>query len=261
MLQFYDFSTGSGTATADGTDSVLLRFNPVLTEGTYDYFDINLEISGICVNSVSCTQGDKALDFDIGYSYLDAEGQVVLKNGTSASDVLSQSVTQCWITLRVYCDGADFINGIPYVWINGYIAKGLDPYSKGYVRMYPCSASFEPTVLSPVEYMLQKLTNTVDGWFSQVVKLLGGETGVADEFQGEVTQQAGELEQMSSALESVEKPEISEVSGDLSSHVESSDVILAASPIQPLLENQYILSIFMISMTLMLGSYVLYGKK
>lgn len=82
-----------------------------------------------------------------------------------------------------------------------------------------------------------------------------------DVFQENIENQDEEFREISGALDAVEKPDAALVTGDVSNVVDFSQVTTLTAPIVVMFGNPLIFNIFMLSFILMLGSYVLFGKR
>lgn len=96
---------------------------------------------------------------------------------------------------------------------------------------------------------------------SFMTDLFGGEDPAADDFASNMESQATEAEDLIDELEQVTKPPVGDIDVDLSDVVSGADVSNAASPLTALLSNELFFSMTMISLTLALVAYVLYGKR
>lgn len=105
------------------------------------------------------------------------------------------------------------------------------------------------------------LNSNLDSNFDDLIDVLSPDTTPADQLQSEIDQQTSDLNSISSALENLDTPDLNDFSGDLSNYVQMDDVFLAATPMRNALNNTFFQNLFMIALTLMLASYVLYGKR
>lgn len=105
------------------------------------------------------------------------------------------------------------------------------------------------------------LETNLNSNFDDLIDVLSPDTAPADQLQSEMDQQTSDLNSISSALENLDTPDLNDFSGDLSNYVQMDDVFLAANPMRNALNNTFFQNLFMIALTLMLASYVLYGKR
>lgn len=91
--------------------------------------------------------------------------------------------------------------------------------------------------------------------------LFGGNSSDAEDFASDMESQATEAEDLIDELEQVTKPSVGDIDVDLSDVVSGAHVSNAAAPLTALLSNELFLSMTMISLTLALVAYVLYGKR
>lgn len=251
----YDYIVNmNDTATNNAGQSAgqcCLRLRPMATEGAYDFFDLSFEVTGINITSITCMQGDKALDFDVGYTYLDASGNFVTSSDAAGSDVLSNTYTRYWVSLRVYTPAANFIDGWPLVFIEGVNYSAVADGQSWNIRFYPTQISYNTSLMDPILY-----------WLVKIARLLNPDDGgSAAEFMQQVDEQSQQLQEMADVMDSVEKPALDSVNTDITSLVPMNDIVLATSPIRVMLSNEIVIGVFSISLLFMLASYVLYGKK
>lgn len=102
-------------------------------------------------------------------------------------------------------------------------------------------------------------------WWNRFTKFMDGLFGVddsaADEFESQMESQGQEMQDAVDQLDTMQKPAVSDINVDLSGIVSNSDLTLAASPLSALLSNELFFSMTLISLTLALVAYVLYGKR
>lgn len=83
----------------------------------------------------------------------------------------------------------------------------------------------------------------------------------ADSFNDSVSDQSQELEDMTSIMGSVEKPDINNIDFNPSTMVDTNTLVLATSGLSDVLGNQIIIRILLMALTFALVGFVLYGKK
>lgn len=250
LVNMNDDATNQSGLTSAG--QCCLRLRPMATEGTYDYLDLNFEVTGINITSISCLQGDKALEFDVGYSYLDTGGNFIVSSDSSNGEVLSNTYTRYWVSIRVYTEGANFIQGWPVVFINGTNFTSVSDGQGWNIKFYPTYVSYNVSILDP--YVM---------WLNKIYQALHpeGAEDAASEFQNQVDQKAEQMQEMAGVMDSVEKPAMDSVSSDMSGIVSQGDIMLAAAPLNTLMSNEIILSLFTMALVFVTAAYVLYGKR
>lgn len=114
---------------------------------------------------------------------------------------------------------------------------------------------------SDVAVKFSSLNDNLDSNFAELIDVLSPDTLPADQLQSQVDQQANDLNQISGALEGLDTPSLDSISGNLSNYVDMDQLYLAGAPMRLVLNNNFFQNLFMVAFTLMLASYVLYGKR
>ena len=230
-----------------------IRLRPLATEGTFDFWDLNFEVTGINITSISCLQGDKSLDFDVGYTYMDSSGTIIVNpDSQGAGDTLTNTYARVWVSLRVYTKAANFIEGWPLVFINGTSTSAITDGLQWNITFYPSYVGYNVSIFDP--YVM---------WLNKIYSALHPEGAVeaADKFTDKVKEQSEQLNQMVGTMDSVQKPSLDSVQSDISAIVPQGDMVLATAPLGTLLGNEIIVTIFSISLLFVMVSYILFGKK
>lgn len=82
-----------------------------------------------------------------------------------------------------------------------------------------------------------------------------------EDFEDEAENQAGQMEDLNNQLQEVTRPDIEDVQTDLEDYVSSQDMQATKDGLEELLNNQLVVSTLMISLTVSLVAYILYGKR
>lgn len=80
-------------------------------------------------------------------------------------------------------------------------------------------------------------------------------------FEEEAENQAGQMEDLNNQLQDVTRPNIEDVETDLEDYVSSQDMQATKEGLEELMNNQLVVSTLMISLTVSLVAYILYGKR
>lgn len=83
----------------------------------------------------------------------------------------------------------------------------------------------------------------------------------ANDFNNEVGNQSSELDEMTSVMDSVDQPDISDVNLSVNGMVNPSVITLATTGISNALGNEIILRVLLIAFTFSMVGFILYGKK
>lgn len=247
----FDYSVNINNESVTDAGSFSIRLRPLATEGTYEFFDLSFEVTGLQLQSITCMQGDKPLDFDMGVGYLDTNGQFVYGADVGDLEIQSNTFARYWISMRVYTPAANFIEGWPVVFLDGIAAGSKTDGQTWNIRFYPTQVAYSTSVFDPLMFWIIKIAHYLNP----------DDMGAADAFQSQVDQQKEQLEGMVDVMDSVEKPALDSVQSDLGAYVPQGDMVLATAPLGTLLGNEIIVTIFSISLLFVMVSYILFGKK
>lgn len=96
----------------------------------------------------------------------------------------------------------------------------------------------------------------------RLTELLSGSSDAgSDEFMENAQNQADSMAGLAGELESMQKPDVDSISGDISGYVPVSDMQMLTSPLTVIFRNDVFGALLMAALTLMLGSYILFGRK
>lgn len=102
-------------------------------------------------------------------------------------------------------------------------------------------------------------------WWNRFTKfmrdLMNPNSSEADAFQQDAEQQAGELEDMNQQLEQIQKPPVEDIQMGVDGYVSPSDVATVNSEFGNFTQHPMVLAMTMISLTVALVAYILYGKR
>lgn len=222
-----------------------------------DYIDIDMYFKNLEINSMSASFGGNALDVEYTSSII-GDG-VMGDNLETGEDGSDKTYAVYKVVVRIDVSGVSLLEGEPCLYIT-YNANNFYGYQP-YVYIYGINGGkywLEPD--AQLTY-LGKIWNTLKSGFQSVVDAIKGDPSNKNEFQQEVENQAGELDDMAQIMDSVERPDIDDVSGDVSDIVSDNDVLLVTQPINALMGNEIIVRIVLLSLTFALVSYCLFGKK
>lgn len=246
----------------------------------FDYIDVVIATRCLTLDSVSCRIGDNVIP--ISYSFVDGSAPG-FDSATGTDDDTGGSVTLPFAAVRYVNCRVDLrslnrtaLTSSPVLVFTGtYQSTSTCYFQLTSVCGHILNFSTNPflhifnKIYSAVTYSVQsvvaqfnKLETWIDDMTSSIVGALTVEDSVAaEQFGDDVADKSEDLNNISGALDSVQKPDSNTVTGDVSGYVDTADVTNFAAPIVVLFDQPLILSIFMTSMTLMLSSYVLFGKR
>lgn len=102
-------------------------------------------------------------------------------------------------------------------------------------------------------------------WWNKFTKfmegLFGKSSDKADDFADSAESQKSELDQMNEQLEAVTKPPVEDIETDIGSYIDSEDNATVAGAFQSFASNPLISTMMMITLTVALVGYILFGKR
>lgn len=91
--------------------------------------------------------------------------------------------------------------------------------------------------------------------------LFGGDTSASDDFQQDASQQRDEFDQMNEQLDAVTKPPVEDVQTDIGAYVDPVANAQVAHAFQSFASNPLITTMMLITLTVALVGYILFGKR
>lgn len=245
----------------------------------YDYLDFYFFVRARSIESIVCKMGDVFIPVDIQFYSVGIE-----------SGVFSQ------IVARVDLRGLDrSSSSTPVLFVEGVASCAQTDSSYGsYIRLDTVSGYVCPEAVDPTVSWIQKLTDKLTGWFSDLqsrVDIIGSQLVVnlntitnsiktevknitdrldslihpdstdSDDFSDSMASQATEMDEANDTLDSVTKPPVDDLDPSVDDIVPAEDVAKFTSVFAAIFENNIFLSVFLMSFTLAMVSYVLYGKR
>lgn len=102
-------------------------------------------------------------------------------------------------------------------------------------------------------------------WWNKFTKfmegLFGKSSDKADDFADNAESQKSELDQMNEQLEAVTKPSVEDIETDIGSYIDTEDNATVAGAFQTFASNPLISTMMMITLTVALVGYILFGKR
>lgn len=105
------------------------------------------------------------------------------------------------------------------------------------------------------------LNLTIDNWGQKIVDAISPPAPDTGTMEDDFSDFGNEMGEMSDIINSMTKPNIDSVDPDVDHIVSRNDISLTAAPLRVAFDNPYILSIYVLSFTLALVGFVLYGKR
>lgn len=117
-----------------------------------------------------------------------------------------------------------------------------------------------PYEIPLLTYWFRQLQRWLDSGFQSVVDAFGG-SGDASHVQDEISSAVGQLQQAGSAMDAVQRPDIGQVNIDVVGMVDPAGLTGLASLVGVITGNSLIYQIILMTLTLALISYILFGKR
>lgn len=244
------------TVAEDDPDAGNFTYQLDFYNDDFDYITVYLYLTVAEITSISAVSDTEALDVETSFiQSTNDSGKDVFNLTVKINTSNADSIVRLYIDGRVFTGTNSFFiyncSGLNLVGVEGPTSDFMDTVTSGLSDIFT----------KMQEGFTNMVTSIQDGFYELISVLRPEATPDADDFQAGVDQQTGDLNNITGALENMDKPDLNEFSGDISEYVVSADLMEFTSPLQVFFDNQIILSIFCISLTLMLGSYVLYGKR
>lgn len=256
---------------ANFNDSYIVSLWPMNWE-RYDYFDMVFYLNVFEVNSITCTAGDIMVPFEYQF----------IQTGGFNTDVIQ-------VVIRLDLRGLDRTGEDPYVNIHGVCNEGSNSliffsgtgivatdYTDADVfwlqQLYQdCTAFFYNLInkldvyfgnlQASLNFHFENLKFWLKSGFQSVVDAINPETDADDKVAEDVGEKTDQLDEVGSALESVEKPEVGDMNFGVEDYVSGTNITMATMGLSSVMASEYIGSIFMMSIILAFAGFVLYGKR
>lgn len=141
---------------------------------------------------------------------------------------------------------------IPY-WIKTTAGSIVECLQRIYNHITDTVAGLVGVLSTQHDALLAKLDELKAGF--------GVESSAGDELQGEVDRQDQELDDMTDVMDSVTKPDIEEIDPDLTDEVDQEKLTEFTTPFVTMMTQGPFATMLVMSLTLVLCSYILYGKR
>lgn len=200
------------------------------------------------IESVSCTLGNSALDFEM--NYIDAESYEYAVDGDPTAWETAQWGTYFYnVTIDLSHVDRTLTSTPLYIYFTG---------------------SYDITVWSA--FNCQYVNGTVDtadtvavNWWTRFTTfmsgLLGGNKAESEQFQEEANEKVEELDGLNQELDSVTKPNVDNIDVSLESFVSDEDLALFGESFGMITGDSLIVTMLVMGLSVTLLAYILYGKR
>lgn len=213
---------------------------------SYDFLEFTVSTYYANITAVSATLAGDILPVSV--SYLDAEpdGEVTGGAGTTG-----YTYPNLYATILVDLRGTDrSLSAIPEIYINGNwnMGSGME-FQFLYVRGY-----VEVADKTGVLYWWDRFTTFMTDLFK-------GDSSPSDDFQNEATEQGSQMDDLNDELHNATNPPLENIDTDISDYVGADDMAAVTGEFSQITNDPLILQITMLSLTVALVAYILYGKR
>lgn len=229
------------TSNIDGAVFTATYWVPSTEALKFDFLNFSLAFDSLSIDSIVCeTSGGLIIPFEQSF--------------------LSSSSYNLRV-IDIKCDLRDMVrdrNLYQYIKIHvtGTLARDVVQHAYLY-------HAYGNTIISgsdPDIYWYQRLFNAITDGFDSLLSALGFNSS-DPEFNDDAQEKVDDLDDLSSQLDAVSPPDISDVNFNVSGLVNPSVVTLTTSGISNILSNEIILRVLIISATFAVAGFILYGKK
>lgn len=248
----------------------------------YDYITLFGSISQMALNSFRASIGNKGLPYTITYT----ESVPTNVEGSSESSWVQNSTTNTTYNDNDYIrdDSTSYTDGMIYGGTENHSAvvyggavlytitidlTGIDRNASGDMNCYfTCIASpslgYAFNVQNVSGSVVTADTSTVTWWvrFTTFMQnLFAPDTSESDQFQGEAGEKAEELENANQELDNVTRPAVEDVVTDFNDFATDADFAAVGNVFSYIANDELFSMILLMSLTVALLAYVLYGKR
>lgn len=213
----------------------------------YDSLSVWGSSTGASIESIRASVGTTALDYTC--NYIDVESGESFIDGDPASTV-THDYGKYMFSITIDLSGVDRTLADPlYIYFSGsYDITVLTTFNCQYVNGQIVTAD-----TSNVTWW-QKFTSFMSGLF-------GGESSDAEDFRDDAAQKGEEMDDLNNQLQEVTKPPVDEVQTDLDGYISPDDAGVVTDTMLALTGDSLITSMLMITLTIALVAYILFGKR
>lgn len=210
----------------------------------YDYIDYVISMSCYSVTSISCTFDGHPVPFTCSITDNSNSGQ-------KSFNLVIRVDCRTLDRTKIYGDQVEVVG--PLVLVSGQTL----PEEINYVAM----VSVVGSIGLDKEENTYSIFRVIRSYVMNIYNFLVKGSSDADHMGDNVQDKDEQLDDMVDDMNSVTRPPMDSLDGDVSDYVSSDDLMLASAAIDGLFESNIISSIFSMSLILCLASFVFFGKK
>lgn len=207
----------------------------------YDFVDMQLYLDVLAISSISATFNGSTVPLDISYIENASNGGHFLVNVT--------------IDMRYLFRGA---SRSPTITIQGK----LIPDEDNYIEIIDCHGFVLLDTTDPMYFRFKSIREALQQQTQDIVGALSPPASdKITDYKDSASQQAGKVDAITDAMGTVERPDAGDMNFSMNGLVSTSAVNLATTPLTVILNNKYLKIICIMSFTLCIAGYILFGKK
>lgn len=238
----------------------------------FDYIDINFTVQNLySINSLT-VKSNNGYNFPFNVSILSTDNKDLFWESEYNNNLFdygfSKSMCKYFISLRIdltNCDRSGLNDDIPFILFDFLRSYNDKPVT---ITLDDIVGYVDSTNFSTTELFIYRFISIVRDGFtslnSSIDNLIAGsheQQNAANSFNDSISDQADELQDLTADLNSVTRPELSDVNISTDGLVDSSVVLLATNGLGSILGNDIILRVLLLALTFALAGFILYGKR
>lgn len=207
----------------------------------YDFVDMQLYLDVLAISSISATFNGSTVPLDISYIENASNGGHFLINVT--------------IDMRYLFRGA---SRSPTITIQGKLV----PDGDNFIQIVDCHGFVLLDTTDPLYYRFKSVTDALKQQTQDIVAALSPPASdKITDYKDSASQQAGKVDAITDSMGTVSKPDAGDMNFSMNGLVNANAVTLATTPLAVILNNKYLKIICIMSFTLCIAGYILFGKK
>lgn len=225
----------------------------------YDTVTFYGSITDASIESVRVSLGSQILPAEVNFLDVENGGSWQLWNGTNTPDGLhytgdSYDVAQ-WgqYVYSVTVDVSNVDRTVASTMLQVCFTGQYDDMYGGTINCQSISGTITVPDTSGATWW-HKITTFLSGLFNP-------DSSEAEDFQSSADQQGQQMDDLNEQLDSVTKPPVSDVVTDVADYVDPNALVVVNGNLAQLTNNPLIVAMLMISLTIVLLSYILFGKR
>lgn len=229
----------------------------------FDYIDYYLEFEVSTLLSISAIFDDFSIPLEVSYYYPPGyHPQSIFVN--IRIDLTSLDRTKSGNPL-IYISGSilsDYPNLFRVLSITGSLrTDNIDPVSFWLFTIYHKFDSFSSSISSSTSAFFSKWSSDMQRFVDRIVRAINGDNNYSQNMMNTLEEPLGMLDALGQGMSSIEAPNPDELPLDINIYLPSSDINSLSAPMALLFENDIVKTTIMISLTVALIAFILFGKR